>query len=99
MFIARFDYERGHLLLRGLQNIISECDSSQLRKIVQFEIVRAHALGYYKEGKYAAAIKELNGAIANCPTLHGNFVDGLCDALIVLSSSYSALGRYATSHH
>lgn len=93
MFLARSDFERGHLVLRGLNAIVEESSSSQLRKITQFEVMRAHALGYFKEGKYTAAIKQLNTAIATCPTIHGSFVDGLSDALIVLADAYSAIGR------
>jgi hypothetical protein len=93
MFLGRGDFERGHLVLRGLNAIVEESSSSQLRKVAQFEINRAHALGYCKEAKYAAAIKHLNTAIANCPTIHGCFWDGLSDALIVLSGAHSALER------
>lgn len=45
--------------------------NTQLRTIIEFEIHRTHTLGYCKQAKYAAAIKELNTAIANCKSIQG----------------------------
>eukprot|EP01039_Chlorochromonas_danica_P001615 gene1624-1764_t len=99
MFLVRSDYERGQLLMRGLRAIIEEAFSSQQRKVTVFEVYRAQALGYYKEHKFTLSIQHLNTAITNCPTIHGNFVDGLSDALIILAESYGALGRVEDALH
>ncbi|RYH27236.1 hypothetical protein EON65_13715 [archaeon] len=94
MFLGRAQYERGQLVLRGLQTIMKESlSSSDVKKMANFEICRAQGVGYYKEGKYAAALKELNAAIASCPKVQGAFADGLSDTLVILSESYSRLAK------
>jgi hypothetical protein len=76
----------------ALQN---KLQNKTLGAIFQFEIRLAHAMGFFKESKYAQAIKHLNPAVVSCPTIGGQFSSGLSDGLVLLAESYSALGRYA----
>ncbi len=81
-------------MLRGVSSAIQhKITQKTVKDIFEFEIHRAHAMGYFKEFKYAHAIKHLNPAVASCPVVGGLFSSGLSDALILLAESYSALGK------
>jgi len=92
-FLFTLEFDRTHMLLRGLSVICDRQAGKALRNIIAFEVHRAHALGFYKEFKYMQAIKELNAAIASCPTVGEGFANSLADALVLLAECYSAIGR------
>ena len=98
-FLSGTDFDRMHLMLRGLTTYVNLVGSKAFIPISTFEINRTHALGYYKECKYANAIKYLNPAVSNCPKHRDNFVSGLSDTLILLAECYSALGRRDDALH
>eukprot|EP00981_Chlorochromonas_danica_P007105 scaffold1559_cov176-Ochromonas_danica.AAC.6 len=54
---------------------------------------------FSSQQRKVTVFEHLNTAITNCPTIHGNFVDGLSDALIILAESYGALGRVEDALH
>jgi tetratricopeptide (TPR) repeat protein len=93
------EYDRIHQLLRGLSSYINLHASKEFAAVTMFEINRAHALGYFKELKFANAVKYLNPAIASCPKYRETFVGGLSDTLILLAECYSALGRRDDALH
>lgn len=87
------EYEKIHQLLKGLSAYLNQHADKSFLAIGTFEINRAHALGYFKEMKFANAVKYLNTAVAHCPKHRDIFVGGLSDTLILLAECYSALGR------
>jgi hypothetical protein len=81
-------------MLKGVSSAIQhKVSQKSVKDIFEFEIHRAHAMGYFKEFKYAYAIKHLNPAVASCPMIGELFSSGLSDALVLLAESYSALGK------
>lgn len=92
-FLFTNEFDRTHLLLRGLKVLSDQQGSSKLRNIIGFEVHRAHALGFYKEFKYMQAIKELHPVIGSCPKIGNSFVNSLADTLVLLAECYSAIGR------
>jgi hypothetical protein len=91
--LSNTDLEKTHKALRGLSAYLKQFNSKPLNDVASFEVNRAHALGYFKQFKYAHAIKYLNPAVSNCPKYRDAFVGGLSDTLVLLTECYSALGR------
>jgi tetratricopeptide (TPR) repeat protein len=98
-FLTNNDFEKTHLLLKGLSAYINQHADKSFCVIGTFEVNRAHAFGYFKEEKYANAVKYLNPAVSNCPKYRDSFVSGLSDTLILLAECYSALGRRDDALH
>ena len=94
-FLTTQEFDKTHQLLKGLSAYINQRSDKNFSAIGAFEVNRAHAFGYFKEAKYANAVKYLHSAVSNCPKHKEAFVGGLSDTLILLTECYSALGRYA----
>ncbi len=93
-FLFTTEFQNTQLLLRGVSAAIEQKSNHKMAKeILQFEINRAQAMGFYKEGKFGHAIKHLNPAVSSGPVIGGSFASGLSDALTLLAECYSALGR------
>lgn len=93
-FLLTNEFQSTQLLLRGVSAAIEQkVNNKTIKEILQFEIRRAQAMGYYKESKFSNAIKQLNPAVSSGPVIGGSFSSGLSDALVLLADCYSALGR------
>eukprot|EP01040_Poterioochromonas_malhamensis_P001273 gene1273-1348_t len=98
-FLTTTEFDKMHLVLRGFAAYLNQHAPKAFLPIATFEINRAHAMGYYKEFKYANAIKYLNPAVSQCPRHRESFVGGLSDTLILLAECYSAIGRRDDALH
>lgn len=88
------DYDRGHSRLRQLARTTSQYGPKHSHQVINFFTNISHAFGYYTAKNWGAAIKYLNPTVSDCPKVGENFPTGLTDALILLSESYAALGKF-----
>ena len=78
------DIDSSQRALRRVQKMITPSSP------VYFATVLISAIGFLRFGNYEQAIQSLS----NCISTSGYTVHGLCDALIILTESYSSLSKY-----